>query len=162
MAANTDRDGGEGGPDHLGILNSDNNLNIYPLLTSNLEPDEFNQYTEINVDSAFYDSHTIIKKFANSTRPLFLNINIQSLNSKHEKLKNFILSLTNKNIQIDLISLQETWAIKQPQLLDIPGFQPLIFTNRKRGKGGGVGFYLRNGINYSVNKENSLFTNLIA
>ena len=161
MAANTDRDGGEGGPDHLGILNSDNNLNIYPLLTSNLEPDEFNQYTEINVDSAFYDSHTIIKKFANSTRPLFLNINIQSLNSKHEKLKNFILSLTNKNIQIDLISLQETWAIKQPQLLDIPGFQPLIFTNRKRGKGGGVGFYLRNGINYSVNKENSLFLDKI-
>ena len=64
MAANTDRDGGEGGPDHLGILNSDNNLNIYPLLTSNLEPDEFNQYTEINVDSAFYDSHTIIKKIS--------------------------------------------------------------------------------------------------
>ena len=101
------------------------------------------------------------KKFANSTRPLFLNINIQSLNSKHEKLKNFILSLTNKNIQIDLISLQETWAIKQPQLLDIPGFQPLIFTNRKRGRGGGVGFYLRNGISYKVNKENSVFIDKI-
>ena len=78
---------------------------------------------------------------------------IQSLQSKHEKLKNFILTLANKNVQIDLIALQETWTIKHPQLLDIPGFQPLIFTNRKKGRGGGAGFYIRTGINYTINNE---------
>ena len=146
-----------GGPDSLGILNSDNSLNLYNHLTSNLEPDEYNQYAELTVDSTFCDSSSLINKFRGSNRPLFLNINIQSLNSKHEKLKNFVLTLSNNNIQIDIISLQETWTIKHPQLLDIPGFQPLIFTNRKRGRGGGVGFYVRNGITFSINKELSVF-----
>ena len=98
--------------------------------------------TELSVDSLFHDMPSIISKFSNTCRPLFLNINIQSLNSKYEKLKNFILTLTNKNVSIDLISLQETWSIKHPRLLDIPGFQPLIFTNRNRGRGDGIGFYI--------------------
>ena len=38
--------------------------------------------------------------------------------------------MTNNNIQIDLIALQETWSIKHPQLLDIPGFQQLVYKNR--------------------------------
>ena len=156
-----DRDMGGGDPDHLGTLNSDNSLNLYHQLISNIEPDETNQYTELTVDSAFHDTNSIIKRFSGSSRPLFLNINIQSLNSKYEKLKNFVLSLTNKNIQIDLISLQETWTIKHPQLLAIPGFQPLIFTNRMRGRGGGVGFYIRNGINFTINKDLSVFTDKI-
>ena len=110
---------------------------LYQQLIANVEPDDINQYTDLTVDSAFHDTNSIISKFSNSNRPLFLNINIQSLQSKHEKLKNFILTLVNKNVQVDLIALQETWTIKHPQLLDIPGFQPLIFTNRKRGRGGG-------------------------
>ena len=110
-----------------------------------------------NVDSAFHDTQSFVNRFSGSNHSLFLNINIQSLNSKHDKLKNFVLSLTNKNIQIDLIALQETWAIKHPQLLDIPGFQPLVFTNRNKGRGGGIGFYIRNGINFTINKELSTF-----
>ena len=103
----------------------------------------------------------LINKFIRSNRPLFLNINIQSLNSKYEKLKNCILSLTNNNIQIDLIALQETWSIKHPQLLDIPGFQQLVYKNRSRGRGGGVGFYIRNGLTYSVNNELSVFVDKV-
>ena len=157
-AMNVDRDGEVGGgPDHLSCLNSDNSLNLYHNLISNVEPDDFNQYSDLNIDSLFHDMPSIIKKFSNTCRPLFLNINIQSLNSKYEKLKNFIISLTNKNVSIDLISLQETWTIKHPRLLDIPGFQPLIFSNRLRGRGGGVGFYIRNGINYTINNDLSVF-----
>ena len=126
---------GGGGPNHLISLNSDNSLNLHNKLTYNVEPDDFNPYTELSVDSLFHDMPSIISKFSNTCRPLFLNINIQSLNSKYEKLKNVILTLTNKNVSIDLISLQETWSIKHPRLLDIPGFQPLIFTNRNRGRG---------------------------
>ena len=157
-AVNMDRDvEGGGGPNHLISLNSDNSLNLHNKLTYNVEPDDFNPYTELSVDSLFHDMPSIISKFSNTCRPLFLNINIQSLNSKYEKLKNFILTLTNKNVSIDLISLQETWSIKHPRLLDIPGFQPLIFTNRNRGRGGGVGFYIRNGISYTINDNLSVF-----
>ena len=149
-----DHRGGE--PDYIGQLNANNNLNLYYTLTGKLDPDDYNPYDELTIDSTFVDTQSFINKFKNSHHPLFLNINIQSLNSKYEKLKNFILTLSNNNIQIDLIAMQETWYIKHPQLLDIPGFQPLIFTNRKRGRGGGVGFYVRNGINFSINKELSV------
>ena len=151
---------GGGGPDYIGNLNSENSLNFITQLSSNNDPndpDDFNQYAELTIDSAFYDPSLFITKFSRSNRPLFLNINIQSLNSKYEKLKNFILSMTNNNIQIDLIALQETWSIKHPQLLDIPGFQQLVYKNRSRDRGGGVGFYIRNGLTYSVNNELSVF-----
>ena len=79
---NVDRDGEVGGgPDHLSCLNSDNSLNLYHNLISNVEPDDFNQYSDLNIDSLFHDTPSIIKKFSNTCRPLFLNINIQSLNS---------------------------------------------------------------------------------
>jgi len=58
--------------------------------------------------------------------------------------------MTSSGIQIDVIALQETWNIKYPKLLTLPGFQNLIFVNRKVGKGGGVGFYIRNGISCKI------------
>ena len=46
--------------------------------------------------------------------------------------------------------MQETWTIKFPQLLTIPGFQPPFYLNRKKGRGGGVGFYVRNGLSAKI------------
>ena len=112
-----------------------------------------NPYSNITIDSCFHDTESFISKFRNNSKPLFLNINIQSLNSKFEKLKNFILTITNANINIDLIALQETWLVKYPHLLSIPGFQPLHFINRNRGRGGGVGFYVKNGINVKIDND---------
>ena len=70
--------------------------------------------------------------------------------SKHEKLKNFIIETTNNGVQIDVIALQETWEVRYPNLLSIPGFQKIIYKNRISGRGGGVGFYVREGIHYKV------------
>ena len=138
-------------------LNNDNNHNFIHRLRSDNYIDNDNDtdinndiYTGLNIDSIFYDMDSFIKKFSNSKSPLFMNLNVQSLNSKHEKLKNFVLALSNKGIVIDIIAMQETWSIKYPELLTIPGYQQLIFLNRKKGKGGGIGFYVRNGLNYKI------------
>jgi hypothetical protein len=40
--------------------------------------------------------------------------------------------------------------VTYPHLLQIPGFQQLIFVNRNKGRGGGVGFYIRNGLNFKT------------
>ena len=58
--------------------------------------------------------------------------------------------MTNVGIPIDIIALQETWTIKYPTLLNIPGYQPLIYCNRTKGRGGGIGYYIRNGISYKI------------
>ena len=139
-------DGGGGEQDHIKSLNKNSNLNILPTLIRADADADTNLYSMLTIDSNFYDSDSFISKFKGSNKPLFLNINIQSLNSKFEKLKCFIANITNKNIVIDIIALQETWHVRYPQLLLLPGFQPLIFSNRKKGRGGGVGFYVRNGL----------------
>jgi hypothetical protein len=82
--------------------------------------------------------------------PIFLSINIQSLNSKHSELCNQILELTNKKLQIDVVAIQKTWDICQPDLLAVPGYQTLVYKNRVNMRRGGVGFYIRNGINFKI------------
>jgi hypothetical protein len=107
-------------------------------------------YSNIQINSQFYDMHSFPSILNNGTSPIFLSINIQSLTSKFEELKQQILDLSNKKIIIDVIAIQETWEIKYPELLAIPGFQKLVFKTRNNMRGGGVGFYVRNGLNFKI------------
>ena len=152
---------GGGSSDKTNLLNNNIDLDLLHSLTHMNTDIDTNIYTDTNINSAFYDTETFISKFKHSKSPLFLNLNTQSLMSKHEKLKNFILNLTNNGLVIDIIALQETWLIKHPHLLNIPGFQPIIYTNRSKGRGGGVGFYVREGLNYTINKNLSQFKDKI-
>ena len=130
-AAGADR-GNTGGEGQLilNTLNNDNKHNLIQTLTSNHNDNDdidLNPYNSLTIDSQFYNSKSFISRFKDNKQPLFLNLNVQSLNSKYENLKNLILSYTNNNILIELIALQETWTIKHHNLLTIPGFQPLVF-----------------------------------
>ncbi len=102
----------------------------------------------VDINSKYYDMYTLPSISNDDNSPIFLSINIQSLNSKHSELCNQILELTSKKLQIDVIAIQETWDIFQPDLLAIPGYQTLIYKNRVNMRGGGVRFYIRNGINF--------------
>jgi hypothetical protein len=93
--------------------------------------------------------------------PLFLSINIQSLQSKFEQLLAEIAELESKGIQIDVIALQETWDIRHSELFCIPGFKPLILKKRRGMRGGGVGFYIKNHLNAAIIEELSPFENKI-
>ena len=110
----------------------------------------FEPYSNINITSKYYDMYTLPSILTDDKSPIFLSINIQSLNSKHSELCNQILELSSKNLQIDVIAIQETWDICQPDLLAIPGFQTFIYKNRVNMRGGGVGFYIRNGLNFKI------------
>jgi hypothetical protein len=116
-----------------------------PLLFEN---DEWpNPYTSVNIDASFYDSNTLVEKFASYSHPIFLSLNVQSLMSKHEKLNNFILNLVSKNVPIYVIAVQEIWAIHVCELVDIPGFN-FTYKARQDGRGGGVGFYVKQDIQF--------------
>ena len=129
-----------GGGEGLNLLNRNNHLDLRNALINFDNDNEVNPLMELTMDSFFYDSESFLNKFRNSDKPIFLNLNVQSLMSKHEKLKDFIVRLTNNGLQIDVIALQETWNVKDTNLVAIPGFQKLVFCNRKTGRGGGVGF----------------------
>ena len=46
-------------------------------------------------------------------------------------------TLREANVPIDAILLQETWEIKYPTQLNIPGFQAVLYHTRESGRGGG-------------------------
>jgi Reverse transcriptase (RNA-dependent DNA polymerase) len=134
------------------LTNLNNNLN-YDLV--NLSPyifendDSPNPSTDVNIDSKFYDDDSFVRKFAGCSGPIFLSINIQCLMSKIENLKNFIINLTNRNLPIVVIAIQEVWSLQHAELVNIPGFN-FVYKLRSIGRGGGVGFYLRDDLQYKI------------
>ncbi len=57
---------------------------------------------------------------------------------------------------MDVVVLQETWMVKHPELYNIVGYQGPILKTRQNNNGGGVGFYIRNGIKYKdISTKNS-------
>jgi hypothetical protein len=46
--------------------------------------------------------------------------------------------ISSYNIQVDVISIQETWSFYYPEMVHLPGFQPIIFSGRSGMRGGVV------------------------
>ena len=138
----------------LDNLNNDPSLNASTLLNNFIKDDEvISQFFNTDLSSKFYDVYSLKSDFQSSTNPLILSVNIQSLNSKFNELKIFINDLLKSNVPIDLIVLQETWNITYANMLELPGFQPLLYRNRNNMRGGGVGLYIRKGLNYKRKLE---------
>ncbi len=145
-----------GGGGLTGELNQNPMYNCTTLLNNNLNADNENPLN-INIGSFYFDILDFTKKFANSKNPIYLSLNIQCLMRKHESLKSLIHDLRIAKVPVDAIAIQETWSIPYPELVHIPGFQSILFSAREgmRG-GGGVGFYIREGLHFD--KINNLFT----
>jgi hypothetical protein len=121
----------------LANLNDNPNYDLKNCAAFLFENDDWpNPYLDINIHSNFYDRESFSDTYANKNHPLFLSINIQSLMSKHEQLKNYILNLINSNVPIYVIAVQEIWSIQYADLVEIPGFR-FIYKNRTQGRGGG-------------------------
>jgi Reverse transcriptase (RNA-dependent DNA polymerase) len=107
-------------------------------------------YNNVDINSKFYDVDSFLCNFKQNNMPIFLNLNIQSLNAKHDKLKELTERIIQNNTKVDIIALQETWHIKYANLLDLPGYQKIVYKNRTNGRGGGIGFYVKNGLNFKI------------
>jgi len=119
-----------------------------------------NPYFELNISSNFYDPSSFSDSFANSSQPIYLNINIRSLHANHSALLNLVLNFQCSGVPIDIIAVQEIWQINYPETLSIPNFT-FIYKQRASGRGGGVGFYINSRLNYKIREDLSLFTDRI-
>ncbi len=93
--------GGIGAAIHInydtGPLHSMNNDAKY-CFTSTLDtmPDDndiISPYTQYNVDSPFFDTTSLIAKHSHHKQPLFLSLNTQSLQSKHNSISKLLSEL---------------------------------------------------------------------
>jgi hypothetical protein len=64
--------------------------------------------------------------------------------------------LCNLNLDINSIALQEVWSVPHPELAKIPGFN-LILKTREKSRGGGVGFYLKDSLDFKILHDLSPF-----
>ena len=122
---------------------------------------ETNLFDNLNIECKYYDESSLVASFSGINNPLILNANIQSLSSKFNRLSEMISILGNKNTFFDIIALQEIWDIKDLKSLALPGYHELVFKSRSNARGGGVGFYIREGLNFKVIEELSLFNERI-
>ena len=72
--------------------------------------------------------------------------------SKINDLSNFIENLSKSGVNVNVIALQEIWNIPHKDILNIPGYN-LVLESRKNAQGGGVAFYIKNGISYKIVKK---------
>jgi hypothetical protein len=108
----------------------------------------YSPYLISNFHTSYTDTHELIAKINNSKFFTSLSLNIQSLASKYNELKDLINILSSSNSLPDVVCLQETWAVCGADLFPLPGYQPLVFSTRSKSRGGGVGIYIRSGISF--------------
>jgi len=104
-----------------------------------------------------------ISEFASLVKKLkrnhfsILSQNVRSLDANFEKLENFLQQVneSDKKILFSVIAMQETWQFKTQH--QIPHYQKLIAKTRTRNQGGGVGFFIKEGIEFEEIEDASNF-----
>ena len=154
-------------PDNLGSLNNKNEYDLASTLNNyfNIQNDSFNAdidpFLNFKIMCKYYNESSLMSEFTGCNDFLILNANIQSLPSKFSELKDMLLQLQENNIMFDIIALQEIWSISDPEHFNLPGYQTLIYKTRSMSRGGGVGFYVRQGLNFKILEDLSIFNEKI-
>jgi hypothetical protein len=68
-----------------------------------------------------------------------------------------ITNLVTNGSNITAIALQEVWAVPYPELVKIEGFT-LVTKIRNKGRGDGIGFYIKENLKFRIIEDLSTFT----
>ena len=144
---------------YLGNLNSKNDLDNSKFLNQFIIDDEnyFNIFNGILLNSKYFDIKSFSVKCRSENKPVVISLNIQSLQSKLNDLIAFLSNLNSKNIIIDVIALQETWAVPYPEAFSIPGYQKIVLNCREMTRGGGWASMCKITLNLNYKKICHLF-----
>jgi hypothetical protein len=108
-------------------------------------------YAESSFNFSYIDETAFCSEYKNNGKFLVMSLNIQSLNSKFNDLRQLVSNMLYHNCAPDIICLQEIWQIPYTALLSIPNYFPLeCLMTHNQVQGGGVGIY------YRILKEQSI------
>jgi len=91
-------------------------------------------------DCSYSDLESFNLKFNNDPNVSILSLNIQSISSKYNELKEVIITMSKSGTSPDIICLQELWSFPQNANFSLPGYGKLIFKLRADDTQGGGGF----------------------
>ena len=114
--------------------------------------DQSSPYTNVNLNCNCLDPDEISK--LNSEKITVFSVNIQSLPAKFSELSEVV----NKFVSApDVICLQETWQIMDNSFFPVANYHILETNLHSSAKGGGVGIYIKNHLEFNVLKQYSVF-----
>jgi hypothetical protein len=90
-----------------------------------------------------------------------MSLNIQSIQSKFNDLRDLIFELENDNCAPDIICLQELWQFPDFKTFSLPNYAPLCYKLRNVSQGGGIGIYVRSNLKFNVLPNVSIFIDRI-
>lgn len=143
-------------------LSQSRTYNFKTLIDSSVEIGHSNlvndsPYSDINIDSKYYDLDEFIGLDHNPHNFSFLSLNIQSLSSKYIEFKQFHNQLSENKCNFDIYALQEVYSIIDPDIFHLDNYHPIQFKTRTVNKGGGVAFFISKSLKFKVIDELSIF-----
>ena len=142
----------DGNCDVTAFLNSNEKLDFLSI-TKNSELRE--TFLERNIDCKFYNEFSLCQKLKKTSNFLCLSSNVQSLASKFNELCSFLDVLSSNSISPDVFAVQEVWN-GNVESFNIEGYR-FFSKTRKKGRGGGVGLYVKDKYNAKVLERYSTF-----
>jgi hypothetical protein len=119
----------------LTILNNNNDYDLRHAAQFLYDNDDWpNPYSHVNINSKFTDIDLFCTNFSDHPNPVFLRINIQSLLSKYDNLKDFVLKALDHKVPLVCIAVQEVWQLLYSDSVNIPGYK-FVYNARKSGRG---------------------------
>jgi hypothetical protein len=152
----------------LGNILTDPSYDFLQCLSKENVPDAENMYLpdspydDISILCSYMDETRFSNTYSNNPNLAILTLNIQSLPSKFTEFSEFIRSLQISNSAPDIICLQELWQFPDPSMFTLPGYNELIYKLRRNHvQGGGVGIYVKSGINFTPLQQLSVFVDRV-
>ncbi len=152
--------------DNIELLSTENlsrsfNFNFKEIFNSSIDIGINNDihdspYRDIDILSNYYSLEEFIESNQNETNISLLSLNIQSLASKFNEFSDFHNLLASNKCKFDIMALQETFSIVDPNIFGLNGYN-LQFRTRTIHKGGGVAFYVSTDLHVEVLEELSVF-----
>jgi len=110
----------------------------------------------------YYEIEQFVEKVKNSVNCFStISLNVRSLCGKLNEFKEFIDEISSNDFSFNVIGLQELWNIPEHLNTDISGYSSLVCKlrncNDRNNIGGGVGFYIKNDIEYEILEHLSYF-----
>ena len=104
-------------------------------------------YSDININCKYSSLNDYRKDIDNIS---VLSLNIQSLPSKFLEFSDLLNELFISNSYPDIICLQEIWQLHDSSSFNIPNYHPIVTNVRNSAKGGGVGIYVHDSLNFRI------------
>jgi hypothetical protein len=126
---------------------------LHPELTDNERVFSVNDspYVDCNILCSYIDETQFYDLYSNNNNLSVMSLNIQSLSAKFTEFSEMISFMANKNCNPDIICLQETWKIVDPDMFVLNGYHTPVFKLRNNNaQGGGVAIYVKSCFCFTV------------